>query len=36
VKGKLSKGLEVFSAVWTLALYLVLGVVPLLVKGARP
>lgn len=30
--GKLAKGIEAYSAIWTLALYLMLGVIPLFMK----
>jgi 4-hydroxybenzoate polyprenyltransferase len=33
VRGKLAKGVEAYSGVWTLALYLVLGVIPLLTRA---
>ena len=29
VSGRFAKGIEVYSAIWTLALYLTLGVIPL-------
>lgn len=32
-QGKLAKGIEVYSGIWTLALYLVLGVVPLALRA---
>jgi 4-hydroxybenzoate polyprenyltransferase len=35
LKGKLAKGIEAYSGVWTLALYLMLGCVPLLARHYR-
>lgn len=36
VNGKLAKRVEVYAGIWTLALYLMLGVVPMVVGGLRP
>jgi hypothetical protein len=35
LKGGVAKSVEVFSGMWTLALYLMLGVVPLLARGGQ-
>jgi 4-hydroxybenzoate polyprenyltransferase len=33
LRGKLAKGIEAYSGIWTLALYLILGVIPLLTRA---